>query len=138
MNKLFQLIVILFCCCVLPVLVLSSEITTTSTTSMKLPKSSSTKSKKKRVSTTKDEINVSKMTTECMRKDAHRPLVRVIEHGLPEALQTHEMVVDHKSRSILATQMMEGRLLKLNYDKNGEISSKGTFSFLCFSKSSIL
>lgn len=67
------------------------------------------------------EIEVSPVVEECMRAKG-MPLVRVVEHGLPPALQTHEMIV--QGQFILTTQMEEGRLVKLQFDRmTGEISS---------------
>ena len=65
-------------------------------------------------------IHVSEQTHVCMRSEG-RPLVRLLEHGLPQAVQTHEMIVDRDSQSVIATQMEEGRLVKLKYDDQGEI-----------------
>ena len=39
--------------------------------------------------------------------------VRVVEHGLPDALQTHEILYDAPSAQLLITQMEEGRLLRI-------------------------
>lgn len=57
----------------------------------------------------------------CMRH-AGRPLLRVLEHGLPQAKQTHEMIVHTGTKSVFATQMEEGRLVKLKYEETGKLN----------------
>lgn len=68
-------------------------------------------------------VSISKAPLECMR-EIGKPLIRILEHGLPTALQTHELLVDNESSTILATQMEEGRLVRLKFDKEtGDIFS---------------
>ena len=69
-----------------------------------------------------------KLATQCMQTAGMSP-VRVIEHALPPALQTHELCfIPSDSRetagSVLLSQMEEGRLLKLALDPlTGELST---------------
>ena len=52
---------------------------------------------------------------------------RLLEHSLPAALQTHEVLYEPRTRTVLATQMEEGRLLRLAVDPaTGELSRRST------------
>lgn len=63
--------------------------------------------------------------TSCCKKGQRAKAVRVLEHALPIAQQTHEVIYDPHTHAVLVTQMEEGRLVKLTIDeKSGELSSE--------------
>ena len=60
----------------------------------------------------------------CCKKGDRPQAVRVLEHGLPPAAQTHEVIFDPVTNSVLVTQMEEGRLLRFHIDDiTGELDN---------------
>ena len=60
----------------------------------------------------------------CSKRGDRPQAIRILEHALPTAQQTHEVLYDPQTHSVLVTQMEEGRLVKLGIDKaTGELTN---------------
>ena len=60
----------------------------------------------------------------CCKKGDRAQAVRVLEHALPLATQSHEVIYDPVTHSVLVTQMEEGRLLRFHIDDaTGELDN---------------
>ena len=60
----------------------------------------------------------------CFETGDRKVACRVLEHALPQAEQTHEVIYDPHTHSVLISQMEEGRLLRVPVDEEtGELGN---------------